>query len=183
MTFAATIICPGPSLASVWIPRRDELRAHIAVNRAIDLGAEWYVAGDKETFERWPRRPRVGICAPEHVARRAAAGDYGDAVAAIFADIQVVSWETLRLVNDCVECNYSAVAACALAAFLGFRDADMYGADMAGIDDWDGTAQGSSRSPMRWAQEMADLRRIAAHFAQRGGTIVRHLSSGSRPIL
>jgi hypothetical protein len=116
----------------------------IAVNRAIlRFRVDWFVCLDGETLEGL-----LENCNGARVCTTMAA--------AMLYDDEAVTVEHLweKVPAGTGFSNYSATTAAALAWTLGASDIEIYGADMSGAMDFDGTTPpGCDRSPSRWAIE------------------------------
>jgi hypothetical protein len=71
-------------------------------------------------------------------------------------------------------CMFSATMALIYCAFKGATLIDVYGADMLGTADWDGTQAGKNRTEERWRCERAIWTNNAEWLNQRGITVERH---------
>jgi hypothetical protein len=184
------ILSSGPSLPQM-LPLIERVYDGCVMDKAMVIGVNfaanhhavhWQVAGDSLTWEALQARPWVGICAPGTILENTARGDY-DHPPVGFTGLQTVNWNALRLANTPTECNYSIIAAIALAIDLGATgDLPIYGADMNDAPDCAGRAN-VSRDPARWARELADLETVSQHAAVRGITVSRILPSGVYPVI
>jgi hypothetical protein len=172
------ICSAGPSLVATWSDRG--LLAHpelvITVNAAAaHVRGDWQVSGDVDAWQRCQHRPRVGVCAPRTILQACLAGEY-DHPGVGFTGLRGLEWQQLPIANRPHECNYSIVAAVALACELGATGLlPIYGADMGG-----GTADCSGvdnpeRNPVRWARELADLAEVSRHARTCGARVLRIL--------
>ena len=172
------IVCPGPSLLRTWRPiGRPRYDRIIAVNYAINYvdDIDWLVGCDLPLFcgcgatnAIRARLPRVGLVTASNVWEAITTGkgseywnDNQPWDGSAWARLQLVTWESLSLVNETAPCNYSVVAALGFAlACPGVQVVDVYGADMVARPGVDGIPGG--RSDERWAAERRDLRAVAA---------------------
>ncbi len=159
------ILCPGPSLPKTWDGTDRALT--IAVNKAaLFCSPDWFCAGDPHTFQAYKIRPRVGICGSDYAINL-----MGDELP---RDVRRVRWSALQLPNMTSECNYSAVAATALAAHIGATSIYMHGADMCGMSDYTGI-DGPSRDTVRWDKERKELQSVIQYIQRLGITFERIL--------
>jgi hypothetical protein len=178
------VICSaGPSLrqhcTAEYLIRFDLI---LTVNAAATvLQGDWQVSGDVESWLSCPRRPRHGLCAPRTIRQACLAGDY-DHDGVSFQGLKSYEWQDLPIANKPTECNYSIVAAIALAVELGATgELPILGADMGGgLADCSGTDH-PGRTPDRWARELADLATIANHARACGASPIRVLPFGVIP--
>lgn len=160
------ILCPGPSLPSIWPPPADwQTYDHsIAVNRAMDFQPagtkpDWWCCGDEETWAMfqhagWPRRGIVGRCA------------------SVAAPAELAAHPVLGML-PCAAHNWTACMAVWWASSeLRANRIDLFGADMAGAQDFRGQSC-HGRSPDRWQAEAQILAELTAMLAGQGVVVAR----------
>ncbi len=173
----AAIYCPGPSLRT-HIERSgvDVLLCGYqrtwAVNNALKLiRADWLAAGDSAWFNGLlgPRRPGVGVLTMAD-NRKAIAGDES------WKGRVIATWGEVPLIDEHHRrgrpINWSLQSALCQAAMLDAKRIDLYGCDMAGVEDAAGY-RGEDRSDDRWERERGDLDFTITLLADHGITVNR----------
>jgi hypothetical protein len=168
----AAVLCPGPS--AYTFPGRDGYDMVIGVNRAAGLApCDYWVMLDG--VQVWKISAPVGrpkiICGhPSHLdlwRNIPEAREHG------WFDIQ----ECIQTLPEApiTWAVFSATAAIVTAIHLGAKSVDIWGADMKGIEDFDGLNMPGmyARSEMRWQKEARILHELTEHFAAKGITIQR----------
>ena len=162
----ATILCPGPSL-SAYKPE-DRGPMVLAVNRAaLAHACDWWVALDYPMI-----RDNVAKVDAAIVTRRQTHIDLKGRIDAR----RVVHTEDIGATIDPALgwTTYSHTSAIAFAYWYGMSGADVYGADMAGVTDFDGVAAGENRSDDRWSIERGILAVLLPWLNQRHFTVKYH---------
>lgn len=160
MTMVA-ILCSGPSLPHFRaVPRSYDVV--VAVNQASLFGPhDWYVAHDRESFDRFPGKPAVGICTHQAILDLYRAGGLPAMRPGLrgiaLLDLPQVGWNYR---------NASMFGAMALAVHLGASDADLFGVDWCGTTSFDGTPQQAGRDPVRWQAEAEQYGRLCAAWSR-----------------
>ena len=170
------ILCPGPSLMQTWSddgPRYDQI---FTVNTAAKLvRGDWLCAGDKCFFRGLlgdTPRPHAGILTcPDSLtdACRWAPG------------MLVNTWADIPLIGEHHRrgrpINWTIQAALCMAAEMGARNVDLYGADgAASTTPIDASGyRGEDRTSERWAREESDLSWTRTILAELG-TIVNRIT-------
>lgn len=70
---------------------------------------------------------------------------------------------------------FTSPMAAVWAAMSGATRLDIYGCDLAGAADWDGTQAGERRTEERWTREREIWRRVTAWIEGRGVRVVNHV--------
>lgn len=156
----AVLLCPGPSLAA-YTPARHDLV--VAVNRAARLHrSDVWSAIDTPTLKTnygWTATP------PEShtLLTIKSTAEKCERVGWVFG--RVVTHDDLA--GDAIDngrhpwTRYSATAGLYYAIHAGATRVDVYGADMTGVQDWDGTLAGETRNDERWERERAIWNKLA----------------------
>lgn len=162
----AALFCPGPSLATLDAPPKADLT--IGVNRAAcGFPCHWWAALDLPLIERIHSdvigAPRLFTCRATLASLERRGLTFPAAIVA--EDLRGPERWSL----------YTAPAALVLAAHLGARLIDVYGADWAtDAPDFDGAAAGENRSAARFQREREIWDRIVASLANAGVAVTRH---------
>lgn len=158
------ILCPGPSLADLTTPPTADLT--IGVNRAVlKFACDWWAALDYQTFTRDTPlgNPRLFTRA-EYRHKTARTGIDAEDLFGLLPR-EKVNWPL-----------YTSTASLLLAAYLGAKQIDVYGADWTlNSGDFDGVTPGDSRrNEHRWAVEMVIWSRLTNWLDEHGTTVKRH---------
>jgi hypothetical protein len=168
------ILCPGPSLAAAT-PAIGPHDLVIAVNRAaraFDCGV-WAAADDATVMDNWYRvlgraqRPPI-LLTIERTPRQLPARWPAE----IVIDTQLANFLP-AVVNNL---KYSATMALVYAAWQGYSQIEVYGADWRGELDFDGVAAGKTRDDARWDEEGAIWGRIVKAIDAMRITVSRHIA-------
>lgn len=168
------IICPGPSLLSTWSKVSDDgYQRVIAVNRAAELGCDWWYAQDLEAFDQFHRtaQVRVGLATWHHNWDDYERGHY-----ALPKGLQWISPEVLPEAGFRY-LGMSMLGAMGLAVHLGARVVEIFGCDWSGTHDYVGGLNENGRQAKRWADERADYERLCNAFHHI--TFIRHRPIGA----
>lgn len=163
----AAILSAGPSLLRTWCPNPRADLETFAVNRAImATGCDWFIAGDRPTFEIvGPNRPRLGTY-------------YGA------SPRDATGWGELIYANELPGIrelprpwNWSVQVALAAVAHRGHRLVYLYGVDHRGNTDASGT-DCDSRTAERWEREHRDWA-LSVEWAERQGITIKNIQEPS----
>lgn len=159
----ARILCPGPSLAAY---EPDDFGGPIiGINRAATAYAcDWWACIDLETVLANAKQVKGK---PGLLTNHATAQSLPH-----FAEIRLIeslfdAWPRTPAAYSI----YSATSGAVLAAALGATVIDVYGCDLAGTLDWDGTAAGKWRTDDRWKSERELWMLLRDVLAGRGVTL------------
>lgn len=152
----AAILCPGPSLKKLGqIPPGYD--ATWAVNTAIKMHkTDWLGAGDIPLFRGLlgDFRPKTGVLTMGATAKKAKTlPDW------MYVETWV-EWSDVHLIKEHEKrgrpINWGIQAALCHAYELGAKEIDIYGCDLAGVEDATGYG-GEERTEDRWQREARDL--------------------------
>ena len=172
----AAILCPGPSLDVTWPNDGWQFDLVIAVNRAaLTHRCDWWAFCDGEKFGKWmagmkKRPPR--IVASSNAVSLIEKKGFND----LFRKFEHRVFEGIfdRVPTSLCWPVYSATAAAAFAFSEGARRIDFYGADMEGVEDFDGaTDPTNNRTAQRWQHERENWAKLLPWLEQRGCTVTR----------
>lgn len=163
----ATLLCPGPSLANYRPSTSTGII--IGVNRAATLHAcDVWAATDIPLIKRTtPLGTPVLLtieATRDSLIRRGRAWPYG-----VVTHTDMAGGTPTN--NGTPWTRFTATAALKYAAWTGATRIDVYGADMAGELDWDGTKAGEWRDEDRWREERDIWNRTVAEI---GVEVIRH---------
>ena len=165
----AQVLCPGPRLAeAISMLRGGSLDTlFLGVNRAVEaIECQYWAAIDWATIKEGSP-----IGSPEIITIETARKKLAMRVAK--------AYRTKGQRNDMPPektgwLNYSSLLAIAAAYDLGCKRIEIYGADMAGIEDWDGKQLGRvCRTPTRWEKERKQLNSLCEWLAGKGVEVVK----------
>jgi len=173
----AAILCPGPSLAK-W---PDEMLMayplRIAVNRGVHrVRATHWVMADLNPFEKdrpaelppiWTSESIVGYFPPGSATAYETLGERFPFLVNTYSPDGTVDWR-----------SFSATAALVVAAALGAKVIDVYGADWTNEPDFDGKSINLSvieRLPERWKTECQIWDAVGADLTARNISVNRIL--------
>ena len=165
----AQVLCSGPTLAEAISALSgsglDTL--FLGVNRAVEaIECQYWVAIDWKTIDEGRPLGSPRIITIE-TARQKLAGPVAKA------------YRTKGKRDDMPPekmgwLNYSALLAITAAYDLGCKRIEVYGADMAGVDDWDGKQVGRvCRTDQRWAKERKQFDSLCEWMQGRGVKVTR----------
>jgi hypothetical protein len=167
----ARILCPGPSLAAAISALQgcgsDAL--FLGVNRAVEaLACDFWVALDWKMIEDGKPKGSPKIITTEASRKRLPDANIW----------KVYSWhaDKHRFPQDSLHwLSYSTLTAMVAAYDLGCTRIEIYGADMAGVEDWDGgQACYVNRTETRWAKERKYLDLLTDWLADKGVEVLRN---------
>ena len=165
----AAVLCPGPSLAEMWAKAdKQQYELTLAVNRA---AAHWPCT--HLCFQDWwtwkmlagtPLGKPVLISDPGTYQRTK--NRYHDSVRRYeFLPQERPDWV-----------RFTANVAIWMAHTLGATIIDVYGMDLAGVNDWDGfTDSKQIRHDNRWTRERRIFIKLAAFLAENHATAVKRI--------
>jgi hypothetical protein len=161
---AALLSC-GPSLA--LYPGRDAFDVVIAVNRAVLVGGyTWWSVGDILTVGRlYPSLPYAPLIWTHTETMRQVIGRFGWVDGKTYHRDEInARWSM-----------FSATAGLMLAKKLGAERVECYGCDMAGEQNWDGTAEPTAnRTEQRWERERVIWEKTRNLVEEFGVEVIRH---------
>jgi hypothetical protein len=173
----AAILCPGPSLQSCGAISAD---VTIGINRAASfVPCDWVAAVDYPVVTQWGdsfggakwltnqnsithlEREKHPWAWREHVTT--------DFLRRNFHDTRDFPWTI-----------FSFTSALVFAAYLGATTVEIYGADWAGVADWDGveSAEPGKRDEQRWDGERKLFHKVESWMQSKGITVTRHVRIG-----
>lgn len=164
----AAVLCPGPSLRE-FDGNAGQYDVVIGVNRAAAAYlCDYYVALDARSYEMGKPLGEPVIVTVAHAwaellnkhpglsgRRSMVYSDAGKDIKSTFG-------------------AFSSTAALVLARYLGANLVHVFGADMGGVQDYDGwTDERNRRDAMRWAKESRQWEALTGELAALGTTVIR----------
>lgn len=184
----AAILCPGPSLARVAPETVAAYDARIGVNRAVlHVACEWWATLDGNLFSA-----AAGFTPPVNQPCLVCSRGTYCSLRRVHTELQDWPWLDTRQI-DCPGDplhqlrwrKFSFTTAIVLAAKLGARKIDCFGADMLGEADWDGHTDPRNKRDEtrtdaagkvlqgRWPMERKIFAELAAVLAGQGVEVSR----------
>ncbi len=168
----AIVLCPGPSLAAAISALKgcgsDAL--FIGVNRAVEaVECDYWAAIDWKTIDEGKPKGKPEIITIETARQRLSIK--GVEVARAY---QTKARQAHMPPTETGWLNYSMLLAIAAAYDMGCTEIRLYGADMQGVEDWDGHQVGRvTRTPERWAKEQAQFGKLVEWLNARSIAVIR----------
>jgi hypothetical protein len=166
---AARILYPGPSLAEAisMLQGCGSDALFIGVNRAVEAWeCDYWCAIDWKTIDEGKPKGKpeiITISSAKQRLNREVCKVYG--TRGTYEDMPPADTGWL---------NYSSLLAIAAAYDMGFKRIEVYGADMKGVEDWDGNQVGRvQRSELRWAKERAQFGKLVEWLNSKGVAVIR----------
>ena len=165
----AQVLCPGPRLAeaisTLLGSSLDTL--FLGVNRAVEaIECKYWVAIDWAMINEGSPIGSPGIITIESAIRKLAMPvkiAYREKAQRSDMPPEKMGW-----------LNYSSLLAIAAAYDLGCKRIEVYGADMSGVEDWDGKQLGRvCRTPKRWEKERKQFDSLCEWMQSKGVEVVR----------
>ena len=169
------VCCPGPSLAKFHECSR-EWSAVIAVNRAVLAvpATHWAYLDTRMGCATWPEvyeASKTGKGIPVIVTRPTAYHECGRQAPAFRDNTTMIDIRQAVRTNALL---FSSVAAMKFAISLEPQALHMFGMDMVGKADWDGTVDPeNNRAEKRWEAERAIISEIVGEAMAAGIDVVR----------
>ena len=166
---AATILCPGPSLAEA-ISTLQSLSSDapfFGINRAVEaVECDYWIAIDHKTFDEVTPKGTPAIITTLETAKK--------------IDRNVLRAYRSKPVPDHLPpvgtgwANFSTLLGITTAYDLGFNRIVLYGADMNGVNDWDGKQSSRvNRTETRWQKEHRQYSRLVTWMQSKGVEVTR----------
>ncbi len=165
---SVAVLCPGPSLKKFLAdPVRHDL--YIGVNRAAEAWpCDWWAFADEWPFRLGKMTPQgyphifTNRCVWERFSKEDPERTRRFSWF-FYKEIKTSYMKPVRWMN------YSSASAMILTEHLLAKDVTVYGADLAGAEDWDGPAPNiSNRADARWRDEK-NLYEYIAHWMKGNG--------------
>jgi len=141
----------------------------IAINRAALIHRfHWWACMDLETITENPQVDAYRLFTCKETCKRAKKRNVQLPKTLMIAEEQAIVPSRKALGWSL----YTSTSSMALAYHLGARDIRVYGADMNGEADWDGTLnERTARSEKRWEKERGIIRLLDDWFTRNGATL------------
>lgn len=176
---SVAILCPGPSL-SRFLDNRPRHDTFIAVNRAASaFCVDWWAVQDEDIWRSVRPIGKPIIFSSDSLRDTFGNREPGNGF----------EWTTFSEVGSCTKCrskppwwSYTLTAALVLADHISADEITIYGADMEGLEDWDGHVPASARSGRsehRWERERYIFGHVIGWLqSERGINVTREVLSG-----
>jgi len=165
----AQVLCSGPTLAEAISALSGSSldTLFLGVNRAVEaIECHYWVAIDWKTIDEGKPIGSPKVITVETASRK---------LATPVSKAYKTNGKRADMPPDKTGwLNYSALLAIAAAYDLGCKRIDVYGADMSGVEDWDGKQVGRvCRTEQRWAKERKQFDSLREWMHERGIEVTR----------